>query len=300
MKKLIYIFVALILASSLLPNINYSAPSSTLEIILESPNATEGELNDSKTIITQRLEAYGIGDFQVLVQTKDRELHIQLGDAFAQEPILPLLVSKGSLTFCATYSRSEISRILDLSVQNKAWETWLFPEMTSGEREADTPVIAALDPSKISGFFSFLENRENWSDLPPNLQFVAGRFTNQAGQMEVFALKYGSSDQTLVGGESVENASVQSHEASGSISIGLEFNEVGAVQWAEATRENMRRSVAVVIDDLVYMAPRVMAEITGGKAQITGDFTLEEARVIAAIISAGELPVEFSVKPDRR
>ena len=78
--------------------------------------------------------------------------------------------------------------------------------------------------------------------------------------------------------------------------IRLTFNEEGSALWAQATKENMLRPIAIVLDGEVCFAPVVQAEITSGKAMITGQFSKEEARLAAALIQGGELPVPLRVK----
>lgn len=68
------------------------------------------------------------------------------------------------------------------------------------------------------------------------------------------------------------------------------MNSEAAQRWASITRANKGKCVAVVMDNMVYSAPRVNSEITGGQSQITGNFTDTEADALAAILSAGKLP----------
>ena len=58
----------------------------------------------------------------------------------------------------------------------------------------------------------------------------------------------------------------------------MTMNAEGAKAWARLTKENIGKAVAIVLDDMVYSAPNVQVEITGGRSQITGHFTPEEAK----------------------
>jgi len=75
----------------------------------------------------------------------------------------------------------------------------------------------------------------------------------------------------------------------------LEFNEEGARIFEELTEKNLGKILAIYIDDMLISAPVVQSKITGGKAQITGDFTVEEARSLARNLSAGALPVPITL-----
>jgi len=75
----------------------------------------------------------------------------------------------------------------------------------------------------------------------------------------------------------------------------LEFDEEGARIFEELTEKNLGKILAIYIDDTLISAPTVQSKIAGGKAQITGDFTVEEARALARNLSAGALPVPITL-----
>jgi SecD/SecF fusion protein len=68
------------------------------------------------------------------------------------------------------------------------------------------------------------------------------------------------------------------------------MNSEGAKQWARLTEENKGRCIAIVLDGYVYSAPRVNDKITGGRSEITGDFTVEEAKDLANVLKSGKMP----------
>ncbi len=75
----------------------------------------------------------------------------------------------------------------------------------------------------------------------------------------------------------------------------LEFNDEGAEFFEELTEKNIGKVLAIYIDDMPISTPVVQNKITGGKAQISGDFTIEEARSLARNLSAGALPVPITI-----
>jgi SecD/SecF fusion protein len=77
--------------------------------------------------------------------------------------------------------------------------------------------------------------------------------------------------------------------------ISLEFNATGAQAFARVTRENVDRRLAIVMDGTVYSAPNINEAITGGNAVISGNFSADEARRLAGVISAGNLPVDIEI-----
>lgn len=64
----------------------------------------------------------------------------------------------------------------------------------------------------------------------------------------------------------------------GKPSVSMSMNSDGARRWALLTKQNINKSIAIVLDNYVYSAPNVSNEITGGNSQITGHFTPEQAK----------------------
>ena len=77
--------------------------------------------------------------------------------------------------------------------------------------------------------------------------------------------------------------------------VGLEFNKEGGEIFAELTRNNIGKTLAIYLDGVPISIPRVQEEIIGGKAQISGDFTLDEAKQLAQRLNAGALPVPITL-----
>ncbi len=77
--------------------------------------------------------------------------------------------------------------------------------------------------------------------------------------------------------------------------ISIEFNIAGAKRFSEVTRENVKRQLAIVLDGKLYSAPVIQGPIDGGRAEITGDFSKEEAMNIANALKSGSLPVKIKV-----
>ena len=77
--------------------------------------------------------------------------------------------------------------------------------------------------------------------------------------------------------------------------VSMQMNVDGARRWAALTKANLRRSVAIVLDNNVYSAPTVRSEITGGNSQITGNFTAEDTRDLANVLKSGKMPAPAKI-----
>lgn len=104
---------------------------------------------------------------------------------------------------------------------------------------------------------------------------------------------------TNLTGADLENADVVFDQTSGKPAISLQFTPEGAEKFAEITGRNIGKPLAIVLDELPVSAPIVQDAITGGSAQITGDFTLDEAKNFSIQLNAGALPLDISLVEQR-
>ena len=77
--------------------------------------------------------------------------------------------------------------------------------------------------------------------------------------------------------------------------VSMQMNTEGTRIWAELTKKNLKRCIAVVLDDVVYTAPTIQTEITGGQSQISGNFTIEETKDLANTLNSGKMPAPTRV-----
>lgn len=96
---------------------------------------------------------------------------------------------------------------------------------------------------------------------------------------------------TPLTGRFLEKSVLQFDQAFGQPTIGLQFNDEGKALFAKLTRENIGKTVAIYLDGAPISAPVVREEITGGSAEISGKFTLEEAKTLVGRLNSGALPV---------
>ncbi|MDR0743282.1 MAG: protein translocase subunit SecDF, partial [Tannerella sp.] len=110
---------------------------------------------------------------------------------------------------------------------------------------------------------------------------------------QLYALKVTNRDGSpALSGDVVTNANAdfaQDRMSRAEQVVSMTMNAEGAKAWARLTKENINKSVAIVLDDLVYSAPTVQTEITGGQSQITGNFSIEEAKDLANVLKSGKM-----------
>ncbi|MEJ5366194.1 MAG: protein translocase subunit SecD [Desulfosoma sp.] len=106
-------------------------------------------------------------------------------------------------------------------------------------------------------------------------------------------------DRTLLTGEYITNANVRIDTQYNTPYVALEFDPQGARIFERITGENVKKQLAIVLDGVVYSAPVIQEKISGGRASITGSFTMEEARDLAIVLRAGALPAPVVILEER-
>ncbi len=117
----------------------------------------------------------------------------------------------------------------------------------------------------------------------------AGRRDNAASP------SYLVSRRVEMDGRGIEKAFV-AYGQYGQIMIALEFNADGAKKFYDVTKNNVNRQLAIVLDGKLYCAPQINDAISGGRAEITGKFSSEEAKLIADALTSGSFPFKINVE----
>lgn len=104
--------------------------------------------------------------------------------------------------------------------------------------------------------------------------------------------------RTLLTGEYITDAKVQIGRYNDPY-VSLSFDQRGARLFEQITGDNIKKRLAIVLDNKVYSAPVIQDKISGGRAQITGRFTMDEARDLAIVLRAGALPAPVKILEER-
>jgi preprotein translocase subunit SecD len=112
-------------------------------------------------------------------------------------------------------------------------------------------------------------------------------------------VKYLVQSQTLMTGDTIADALVRPATQMEGPYVALEFNPRGAKQFDELTGRSVGKRLAIILDNTVYSAPVIRERISGGRASITGNFDIKEARDLAIVLRAGALPAPVHVAEER-
>ena len=108
---------------------------------------------------------------------------------------------------------------------------------------------------------------------------------------ELYALKVTTTTgRAPLEGDVITDAKDQFDQITGQPEVSMSMNADGARRWAALTKANIDKAIAIVLDGVVYSAPRVNGEITGGQSSISGSFTIEDTKDLANTLKSGRMP----------
>jgi SecD/SecF fusion protein len=150
----------------------------------------------------------------------------------------------------------------------------------------------ARDTAKVNAYFAMNQIR---TLFPRDVKFLWGvkspKWDNSETFFELHAIKMtGRDGRAPLDGGVVTNARAEFGQNQATAEVSMTMNAEGAKVWARMTKDNVSRCIAIVLDNAVYSAPRVNAEIKGGNSSITGDFTINEAQDLSNVLKSGKLP----------
>ena len=156
------------------------------------------------------------------------------------------------------------------------------------------PVIGYANYKDTADINKYLAMPEVKAELPKDLRLKWGvspsEFDKKGQTFELYAIKSTERNgKAPLEGDVVTDAKDEFDQYS-KPAVSMTMNSDGARRWAQLTKQNIGRSIAIVLDNYVYSAPNVNSEITGGRSQITGHFTPEQAKDLANVLKSGKMP----------
>ena len=131
--------------------------------------------------------------------------------------------------------------------------------------------------------------------LPTDLKLLWGAKAERMKDVKaeiyaLYAIKVTDpSGKAPLAGEVITNAKDEFDQMSQPV-VSMQMNAEGTRTWANLTKMNIDKAIAIVLDDAVYSAPRVNQEITGGNSQISGNFTIDDTKDLANTLNSGKMP----------
>jgi len=162
-----------------------------------------------------------------------------------------------------------------------------------GGQVAHGPVIGlaqSKDTAQVNTYFKLKQVREL---LPRDLglRWSVKSIDKKGEIFQLIAIKITNRDgRAPLGGDVITDARADFSQTSAYANVSMTMNAEGSKTWARMTKDNIGKSIAIALDGYIYSFPTVNTEITGGSSQITGNFTVEEAKDLANTLKSGKMP----------
>jgi SecD/SecF fusion protein len=166
-----------------------------------------------------------------------------------------------------------------------------------GKYQIYGPVVGFAKEGDMESVMADL-NRESVKRLFPKDLVFAWSFKSlpeEPGYYQLIALRKGKEGGAVLGGDVITDAKQEFGQSQATAEVTMSMDGAGSTEWARITRENIGKSIAIVLDGYVYSFPNVNDEIKGGRSSITGDFTLEEATDLANVLKSGKMPAPATI-----
>ncbi|MFL6751393.1 MAG: protein translocase subunit SecD [Sphingomicrobium sp.] len=174
--------------------------------------------------------------------------------------------------------------------------------INQGERRIFVQVPGIEDPEALKQLIGQTARLEfKLVDLTADPQQVAAGHAPPGSQVLPMADGSGAiavQRRVMVSGDQLVKAT-QGFDQNGRAVVDITFNAAGARRFGRVTQENVNKPFAIILDDKVLPAPNINEPILGGRAQISGSFTVETANQLAISLASGKLPVKLNVVEER-
>ena len=238
-------------------------------------------------------ETYNAKEIAPYMQSADakvRSLKAADTDSVAAPAAAPAATSTTDSLAAALKGETAATQNAEIAQYKKDHPLLAIMQVNPGEG----PVVAyalAKDTAEINQYLSMSQVKSEFpKDLLLKWGVAAASFDPKKQTYELYAIRSTERNgRAPLEGDVIVDAK-DDFDQYGKPSVSMSMNTDGARRWALLTKQNIGKSIAIVLDGYVYSAPNVQTEITGGNSQITGHFTPEEAKDLANVLKSGKMP----------
>ena len=260
-------------------------------------------------IISRRIDRFGVAQPTIQKLTASERILVELPGVKDQERVRKLLRGTAQLEFWLTYEGQDAKSFLDdvnefsgvevadSTDQEQVKSVKLYDKLNPiASKSAVVGQARLADTAAINRIFRQAAEKKVY-DPKKEVKFMWAAKPDTADIISLYAIEVTTKDGSpLLDGGCITDAS---HDVGNQGNeVNMKMNSTGAREWKRITGENIGRCVAIVLDDQVYSAPNVNSEIAGGRSQITGHFTIEEAQDLANVLKSGKLPAPARIVSD--
>ena len=311
------------------------APSaSNDEVLAVLRGELNSAIDNSYNVLRTRIDRFGVVAPNIQRLERDGRILVELPGVKEPERVRKLLQGSANLEFWETYNLSDLyarlvsandliaraenngnpvveeetekGELSELTQQSKEEELWrrqnpLFSRLqlnvSQGGQPAASPAVGIAhhrDTAAINAYLALPQVRET---LPANAVFywTVKAIDEKEQYYQLVALKSSTGGRPALSGDVINDAREDFNPVTNAPVVSMRMNAEGSKIWAQLTRENIGKCVAVVLDEHVYSFPVVNSEIPNGQSEISGGFTPEEAQDLANVLKTGKMAASVKI-----
>ena len=301
--------------------------NSQVEAILK--DEVSAMVSNSRNVLATRIDRFGVVSPNIQELESTGRILLELPGVKEPERVRKLLQGTANLEFYETYTITDLQQSLmalsnaasgkvevaaDTTATAAAPADSLAADTAAAAKEAPAkvaarplaellwsagqmggPVIGTVAVTDTAAVNAILNSKEAAKILPSNLKarWSVKAIDDKNRWFNLVALK-ANQGRPVLDGSVITDASSDFDNMQGNV-VSMTMNDTGARQWARVTQQNLNKSVAIVLDDQVYSYPNVNSVIEGGRSQITGNFTPEEAKDLANVLKSGKMAARVNI-----
>ena len=303
-------------------NISYNSSDADVKKVLnEEVNAA---VENSNKVVRSRIDRFGVAQPNIqILRGKGQigQIMVEMPGIKEPERVRKLLQGSANLEFWETYTLGETMSSLTAldkrlagadakdsaaadstkakaaKAKSAAEQHPLFSKLIMMQGMQPTNCVVGYAIAKDTAAINAMVNSEAAkSILPADLKLAWG-VKNASGMkanvFELYALR-ANNGQPSMQGDVIADAKDEFDQNHRPI-VSMTMTTSGARDWATLTKKNLKKCVAIVLDGYVYSAPVVQNEITGGNSQISGNFTTDDTRDLANVLTSGKMPAPTKI-----
>lgn len=284
MRAILYLFIAIFVFGILEPSFTNKAIAQN-SILIQSTDSKASSilLTQSAQIISARLKDFSPEKFDIKVIPEKNQILVSFMSNQDLKTVEKLLTHIGSLAFYETYDRAGLTDLLN-------GDKLLFSLFSNNlDNQADVKIgcTTVTEVEKVNNYLKTLKQVKKC--------IFAWDEHFEDSNVCLYALKTDSKKGALIVGKDIESVQHNQDKVSKVNSIAIKLKKSAIGVWADATKRNLNHAIAIVLDNNVLATPTVRSVITGGHIEITGNYTQNQAKYIAALGKNGELPLHFKI-----
>ena len=271
-------------------------------------------VSSSANVLRSRIDQFGVVSPNIQELEKDGQILLELPGVKEHDRVRELLKSSANLEFYETMPVSDFASALqEIDMKLRAdsanngrglWELFLQP---GGGTPTAVGIALQRNRAEIDSILGSAMARRL---LPANLKLAwevkpasfetTDTLTGAKRTIEYYtlvALKT-TNGKAALDGDVISSATSDYDTQAGGNYVSMNMTPTAAKQWARITANNINKQVAIVLDNQVYSAPNVNSAIEGGRSQITGNFTVDEAKDLANVLKSGKMAARVDIISD--